>query len=74
MKQYVIKGEGGCRTFVDVLQKDSKGYKLKIRIEKRWGIEEQIHHMSSRLFESCLRTGYFIEVPAQAAETAEKYA
>ena len=71
MKRYVVKGEGEHRTIVDVLQKDSRGYTLRLRSEKRWGVEEEIHRMSTRLFESCLRTGYLTEIPA---DVREKYA
>jgi hypothetical protein len=64
MKRFVVKGSGEYRTYVDVLQKDSRGYTLRLRAEKRWGVEEQTHRMTAKLFESCVRTGYFIEVPA----------
>ncbi|MFP4180819.1 MAG: hypothetical protein ACLFSA_12265, partial [Spirochaetaceae bacterium] len=64
MKQYVVKGSGEYKTYVEVLQKDRGGYTLRMRAEKRWGLEEKVHKMSSTLFESCLRTGYFIELPA----------
>ncbi|MFO7849698.1 MAG: hypothetical protein R6V67_07035 [Spirochaetia bacterium] len=71
MKQYVVKGSGDHKTYVEVLQKDRAGYTLRMRAEKRWGVEEQVHKMSSPLFESCVRTGYFIELPA---DENEKYA
>jgi len=67
----MVKGAGEYKTYVDVLQKDSRGYTLRMRAEKRWGIEEQVHQMSAKLFESCLRTGYFIEL---SATENEKYA
>lgn len=64
MKRYVVKGSGENRTYVEVMQKDRGGYTLRTMTEKRWGIEEHVHRMSGKLFESCVRTGYFIELPA----------
>jgi hypothetical protein len=64
MKRFVIKGTGEYKTYVEVLQKDRKGYTLRLLAEKRWGVEEQVHEMSVKLFESCVRTGYFIELPS----------
>ncbi len=64
MKRFVVKGTGEYKTYVDVLQKDRRGYTLRLRAEKRWGVEEQVHEMGAALFESCVRTGYFIELPA----------
>lgn len=66
MKRYVVKGEGEYKTYVEVIHKDSRGYKLRVQEEKRWGVEEREYTMSSNLFESCVRTGYFIELPADS--------
>ena len=71
MKQYVVKGGGEYKTYVEVLHKDRSGYKLRVREEKRWGVEEQVYRMSTNLFESCLRTGYFVEL---AADSDAQYA
>ncbi len=62
MKQYIVKGNGEYKTYVDVLEKNSRGYKVRMKQERRWGYKEDIHQMSVSLFETCLRTGYFLEV------------
>ena len=66
MKHYVVKGDGEYRTYVEVLEKSSSGYTLLMKQERRWGFKETTHQMSTSLFETCLRTGYFI-----AAESGE---
>ena len=60
MKRYRVKGEG--KTLVEVLQKDSRGYTVRMKRERRWGFKEEILLVSDRLFETCLRTGYFTEM------------
>ena len=62
MKHYIVKGNGEYKTYVDVLEKSSSGYKVRMKQERRWGFKEDIYQMNSSLFETCLRTGYFIEV------------
>ncbi len=64
MKRYRVKGEGEGKTLVEVLQKDSRGYTVRIKRERRWGFKEEVLLVSDRLFETCLRTGYFMEMKA----------
>jgi len=58
MKQYVVKGNGEFRTIVEVLQKDRRGYTVKMKKERSWGYKEEVCTMSEKLFDSCIRTGY----------------
>ncbi len=62
MKHYMVKGNGEYKTYVEVLEKSSSGYTIRMKHERRWGFKEEIHRMSVNLFDTCLRTGYFIEV------------
>lgn len=64
MKRYMIKGETEQKTLVEVMQKDSRGYTVRLLKERHWGIREEIHRMSEKLFDICVRTGYFIEMKA----------
>ena len=66
MKQYIVKGNGEYRTYVDVVEKNSRGYKVRMKQERHWGFKEDVHQMSASLFDTCVRTGYF-----QALETNE---
>jgi hypothetical protein len=66
MQQYIVMGNGEYRTYVDVLEKNSRGYKVRMKQERRWGFKENVHEISRSLFETCLRTGYF-----KAVETNE---
>jgi len=71
MKRYMVKGTENNMRIVEVLQKDRGGYTVKVKQEKRWGFKEEVHQMSADLFETCLRTGYFIEIKS---ETQVRYA
>jgi len=66
MKRYMVKGDGEEKTLVEVLQKDSRGYTVRLKRERRWGIREEVHRMSEQLFNTCVRTGYFIEMKTEA--------
>lgn len=65
MKHYVIKGDTEEKTLVEVMQKDSRGYTVRLKKERHWGVREEVHRMSEQLFETCVRTGYFIEMKAE---------
>lgn len=62
MKRYMIKGDTEEKSRVEVVEKDSRGYTVRVLKERRWGVHEELHRMSIQLFETCLRTGYFIEM------------
>lgn len=62
MKQYMIKGNDSCKTIVEILQKDRHGYTIKMKKERSWGYKEEVHQMSEQLFNTCIRTGYLIEL------------
>ena len=68
MKQYMVKGDGEYRTYVEVLHKDSRGYTVRMKKERSWGFKEETHTMSVQLFETCVRTGYFTAIESDARE------
>jgi hypothetical protein len=46
-------------TWIEVLQRSSEGYRVRIIRDDGWEQLETIESMGSELFETCLRTGYF---------------
>jgi len=60
MKRYLVKGTDGNKTIVEVLQKDSRGFTVRMKKERSWGYKEETCTMSEKLFETCVRTGYFM--------------
>ncbi len=66
MKQYLVKGSGEQKCYVEVLNKHRSGYTVVMKKERRWGYKEEVYEMSETLFETCLRTGYFVELPADS--------
>lgn len=65
MQRYKVKGNDTMRTFVEVLEQSSRGYRVRVIRETRYETKESIELMSRELFETCLRTSYFIPEPVE---------
>ncbi len=63
MKQYKIKGIDGHETYLKIIEECGDGYKVNIISIRDERIKEKQEFIGRHLFDVCLRTGYFKEVP-----------
>ncbi len=67
MKNYYIRGLSGSSDYLSVLEENDEGFMVRIYRDQD-GYEKIIDDFMSRsLFESCLRTGYLLEMEEAAA-------
>ncbi|WP_020612557.1 OTU domain-containing protein [Sediminispirochaeta bajacaliforniensis] len=70
MQRYRIKGTGNKKTFVEVLHQSSEGYRIRMIREDEWGSSETTDMLSRELFETCIRTGYFLSDAGEEEKAA----
>lgn len=70
MQRYRVKGSSELKTHVEVLEISAAGYKVRMVREGKWESSESVELISRDLFETCLRTGYFIRDEEQEHERA----
>ncbi len=70
MQRYRVKGGSSLKTLVEVLQISSEGYQVRMIREGKWEQSESIELISRDLFETCLRTEYFIPEEEDQLERA----
>lgn len=67
MKNYYIRGLSGSSDYLSVLEENDEGFMVRIYRDQD-GYEKIIDDFMSRsLFESCLRTGYLLEMEEATA-------
>ena len=62
-KQYRVKGIPGVETCIELLSEVAGGYESRITSVNAHGVHESCEFISNELLESCLRTGYLLELP-----------
>jgi hypothetical protein len=69
MQRYRVKGNDKIRTIVEVIEQSAEGYRVKMIRETSFDRSQSIEILSKDLFETCLRTSYFIpETPEMDEE------
>ena len=70
MKRYSIKCREGRFDFFDIVSEDDDGF--QIRLTRLSDGNERIieEHMSRNLFDTCVQTGYILELETSAAFVA----
>jgi hypothetical protein len=58
MRQYIVKGNEGIETFVQILQEKGNSLDILITRKSEYSVKEDKDSISKDLFETCLRTGY----------------
>lgn len=67
MKNYYIRTYSGSADYLSILDETTDGFKVRIYRDQD-GYEKIIdEYMSASLFESCLRTGYLLEMESASA-------
>lgn len=61
-KQYRVKGISGIETFIELLNDVEGGYEARITSVSAHGVRESCEFIGDELLESCLRTGYLLEL------------
>ena len=71
-RQFRVKGISGIETHIELLAETAGGFEARITSTGEYGVRESCEYISDDLLESCLRTGYLIELAAEipAAEEA----
>jgi hypothetical protein len=63
-RQFRVKGISGIETHIELLVETTGGYEARITSSGEYGVRESCEYISDDLLESCLRTGYLIELTA----------
>ncbi len=67
MKNYYIRGLSGSSDYLSVLEENDEGFMVRIYRDQD-GYEKTIEDFMTRtLFDSCVRTGYLLEMEEAAA-------
>ena len=61
-RQFRVKGISGVETYIELLEATPGGYEVQITSISESGIRESNEQISDELLDSCLRTGYLVEV------------
>ena len=67
MIQYVVKGTGRIKTYLEIVRETDSGYDVRITSEYEDCSKTMDEYMSKELFDSCLRTGYLTRVDVATA-------
>ena len=62
MIQYIVKGNGAVKTYLEILSEKEEGFDIRIISEYEDYSKSIDEYMSRDLFESCLRTGYLTRI------------
>lgn len=62
MIQYIVKGNGTVKTYLEILSEREEGYDVRIISEHEDYSKSMDEYMSKDLFDSCLRTGYLTRI------------
>jgi hypothetical protein len=69
MKTFSIKSSPAQPAFVDILRESNNGFLVRIRRINEDFVKETEEFISKQLFDACVRTGYFTEVPNYKPES-----
>lgn len=70
MKSYYIRTYSGSADYLSILEETADGYMVRIYRDLD-GYEKIIdEYMPASLFESCLRTGYLLEMEAETSSAS----
>lgn len=69
-RQFRVKGVTGIETYIEILAESDGGYEVRISSVTEHGTRESCEFISDDLLESCIRTGYLIEVKTPNRELA----
>ena len=61
-RQFRVKGISGVETLIELLAEVDGGYEAHIVSTSEHGVRESCEFIGEELLESCLRTGYLIEL------------
>ena len=61
-RQFRVKGISGIETRIELLEATAGGYEARITSTGDYGVRESVEFVSDDLLESCLRTGYVVEL------------
>ncbi|MBP3709092.1 MAG: hypothetical protein J6I73_01590 [Treponema sp.] len=62
MKHYTLKSIGNSSDYMTVVREMEDGYVVRIVRDKDGYEEIKTDYISKELFESCIRTGYLVEI------------
>lgn len=63
-KAFRIKSSEGSEKFLSVLSDTGTAYHIHLVTHSPWGIDESNEALSKDLFQTCIRTGYLVEIEA----------
>lgn len=67
MKNYCIRSNPGSTDYLSVVNETEEGFMVRIYRDLDGYVKTIDEFMSHMLFESCVRTGYLIEIAAETA-------
>ncbi|MBQ9494520.1 MAG: hypothetical protein IJR50_02640 [Treponema sp.] len=62
MKHYTLKSIGNSSDYMTIVREMEDGYVVRIVRDKDGYEETKTDYISKELFESCIRTGYLVEI------------
>ena len=65
-RQFLVNGIAGIETRIEILNEVQGGYDARVISTNTTGIRESFEFITDELIESCVRTGYLVEVDEPA--------